>query len=389
MQLFRRDRALLVSCVLVSMLLGAGSALLGVCGPFTDVAADAFCPFVLEIFYLGITTGTTPTTYDPAGNVSRLQMAAFLSRTVDGTLKRGGRRAALRQFWTTQGPINLGITTLLANGIESDGANLWISAAIGHVQHVAADTGRLLETWTGADSGLGVLPAMGKIFIVGKTSPSGKLYQIDPSQPPGAVTTVAANLGENPIFAAFDGGRIWTANRADLSPGSGSVSVVTPQASLPWTVTTISFGFNLPVDVLYDGSSLWVSDLLANALLRLNPAGAILQTVTVGMSPTFPVFDGANIWVPNNGSNSVSVVRASSGAVLATLTGNGLNTPYSASFDGQRVLITNFGAATVSLWNAAGLTEIGTFSIPATSGQARSDGLNFWLILSSGSLGRF
>jgi hypothetical protein len=34
---------------------------------------------VLEVFYLGITTGTSPTTYDPASNVSRLQMAAFLS----------------------------------------------------------------------------------------------------------------------------------------------------------------------------------------------------------------------------------------------------------------------------------------------------------------------
>jgi len=41
-----------------------------------------FCPFVLEIFYLGITTGTTPTTYDPSSTVTRLQMAAFLSRTV-------------------------------------------------------------------------------------------------------------------------------------------------------------------------------------------------------------------------------------------------------------------------------------------------------------------
>src|SRR6202048_1133756 len=84
------------------VLLGASSVLFGVCGPFTDVAADAFCPFVLEIFYLGITTGTTPTTYDPTSNVNRLQMAAFLSRSVDGVLKRGGRRAALGQFWTTQ-----------------------------------------------------------------------------------------------------------------------------------------------------------------------------------------------------------------------------------------------------------------------------------------------
>src|SRR6476469_5692261 len=98
--------------VLVALLGGAGSALLGVCGPFTDVAADAFCPFVLEIFTLGITTGTTATTYDPTSNVSRLQMAAFLSRTVDGVLKRGSRRTALDQFWTTQNATVLGLTTV-------------------------------------------------------------------------------------------------------------------------------------------------------------------------------------------------------------------------------------------------------------------------------------
>src|SRR5262249_20570220 len=72
----------------VAVFAGASRGLLGVCGPFTDVAADAFCPFVLEIFYLGITTGTTATTYDPTGNVTRLQMAAFLSRTVDGVARK-------------------------------------------------------------------------------------------------------------------------------------------------------------------------------------------------------------------------------------------------------------------------------------------------------------
>src|SRR6266498_1411184 len=96
----------------LTVLLGASSALLGVCGPFTDVAADAFCPFVLEVFYLGITTGTTPTTYDPASSVSRLQMAAFLSRSVDGVLKRGSRRAALNRYWTSSSELSLGLTTV-------------------------------------------------------------------------------------------------------------------------------------------------------------------------------------------------------------------------------------------------------------------------------------
>src|SRR6266508_2194318 len=88
---------LLVALSVFAVTFGGASALVGVCGPFTDVAADSFCPFVLEIFTIGITTGTSPTTYDPTSSVSRLQMAAFLSRTVDGTLKRGGRRAALNK----------------------------------------------------------------------------------------------------------------------------------------------------------------------------------------------------------------------------------------------------------------------------------------------------
>jgi hypothetical protein len=59
-------RILTISIVLLAALVGGtGSALLGICGPFTDVSDAAFCPFVLEIFYLGLTTGTTPTTYSP------------------------------------------------------------------------------------------------------------------------------------------------------------------------------------------------------------------------------------------------------------------------------------------------------------------------------------
>src|SRR6266545_7531906 len=96
-----------------ALLAGAASALFGVCGPFTDTANDAFCPFVLEVFYTGITTGTTPATYSPADNVTRLQMAAFLSRTVDGVLKRGSRRATLRKFAMAQSTqAALGLTTV-------------------------------------------------------------------------------------------------------------------------------------------------------------------------------------------------------------------------------------------------------------------------------------
>ena len=372
--------------LVAAALLGAASALLGVCGPFTDVAADSFCPFVLEIFTLGITTGTTATTYDPAGNVTRLQMAAFLSRTVDGVLRRGGPRAPLERFWTPPDASALGATTVgnSPQMVRSDGADLWVANLGGTVSRVRGSDGRLLETWTGAAGAFAVLVAINRVFVSGITSP-GTLYRIDPGQPAGAVTTVASNLGGSTRSIAFDGGRVWSAN------SEGSVSIATP-GSIPWTVTTVTAGFTNPYGALYDGANVWVSDVNAAVIFKLDASGAILQTVTVGFSPRFPIFDGANIWVPNAGDNSISVIRASSGAVLGTLTGNGLNQPNVASFDGQRVLVPNPAGDSVSLWKAADFSPLG--SVPTGAGTfpfgACSDGESFWVTLgTSGLLARF
>ncbi len=43
------------------------------------------------------------------------------------------------------------------------------------------------------------------------------------------------------------------------------------------------------------------------------------------MSPQFPVFDGTNIWVPNFFSNSITVVQASTGNVVATIASDATN----------------------------------------------------------------
>ncbi|HKA35559.1 MAG TPA: S-layer homology domain-containing protein [Thermoanaerobaculia bacterium] len=360
--------------------------MVGVCGPFTDVAADSFCPFVLEIFYLGITTGTTPTTYDPTATVSRLQMAAFLSRTVDGVLLRGGRRGSLGQFWTTQNSTVLGLTTVGSNpqGAKSDGADIWVACdGDDTVSRVRGSDGKLLETWTGATLATGVLSAMGKVFVTGQGTP-GLLYRIDPSLPAGVVTTVASSLGTNPRFATFDGARIWT--------GGSGVSIVTPGATIPWTVTVVTSGFQFLIGIIFDGSNVWVADQGAGELFKLDASGGILQTVTIGLQPWGAVFDGSNIWVANSATPSVSVVRASTGAVLATLTGNGLDVPYGGAFDGRRVLFANVGGGSISLWKAADLTSLGSFSTGGSSFpyDACSDGTNFWIpLLGPNQLARF
>src|SRR5215470_3649279 len=205
----------------------------GTCGgqmitlPFTDVMGSSFFCQIAEAFFSGLANGTSPTTYNPSGTVSRDQMAAFITRTQDSALRRGSKRAALRQFWTTTprypilsgglGTTNVGSEPLF---VESDGADLWVANISSNtVSRVRASDGKLLDTWTGATSAGGVLVAMGRVFVTAPTSP-GNLYMIDPTQAGGAVTEVTnSGLGNSANSIAFDGSHIWTANL-------GSVSIV-------------------------------------------------------------------------------------------------------------------------------------------------------------------
>jgi hypothetical protein len=307
---------------------------------------------------------------------------------VDRALDRSSRRAAMRRFWTAQNAGVLGLTTVGA-GPEAaafDGADIWVAnTSASTVARVAAGSGKLLEVWPGATSPSSVLIAMGRVFVTGLLTPNGSLYAIDPSQAPGSAGGIASNLGGFPRAMTFDGGRIWTSNF------EGSVSIVTPGTSLPWTVTTVTAGFASPFGALYDGASVWITDAGAARLRKLDANGAILQSVTVGAGPGFPIFDGTNIWVPNSSESSVSVVRATSGAVLATLTGNEVSTPIAAIFDGERVFVAN-EAGTVSLFKAADFTPLGSVSIGGATVPfgGCADGVSVWIALNNaGSIARF
>jgi DNA-binding beta-propeller fold protein YncE len=129
---------------------------------------------------------------------------------------------------------------------------------------------------------------------------------------------------------------------------------------------------------------MWVTvDGLPGSLRKLDSSGTVLQTITVGDNSEFPVFDGKNVWVPNRSSNTITVVRASSGEVLATPSGNGLSAPALAAFDGERIMVTHTSADRVSLWKGTDLTPIGTFRTGAGTDPYGicSDGQYFWITL--------
>lgn len=389
-------QAVLLALVLALTLVPRSRADSGTCSgqfitlPFTDVQGSAFFCFIAQLYFQGISLGTSPTTYSPANNVTRDQMAAFLSRTQNSTLQRGSRRAALNQFWTTTPqytvltPDNGTLGTSPTNGdlqlVASDGTDLWLGSYSGsNVERIRASDGKRLERWQSATNPTGVLIAMGRVFVTGNTSP-GQLYMLNPALPAGSpaagpVTVVSNALGNQPQGIAFDGAKIWTANNS-------TVSIVTPGA--PFTVQNVG-GFGVLYGIVYDGANIWVTEYASpGTLKKLDASGAVINTATVGNNPQYPIFDGTNIWVPNSGSHSVTVVRATDGAVLATLTGNGLNGPRAAAFDGQRILVTNYNGHSVSLFRAADFAPLGTFSTGANSAPwgVCSDGLYFWIVLS-------
>jgi DNA-binding beta-propeller fold protein YncE len=392
--------ALLISLMTILTILSINSkADTGNCGgvsitlPFNDVMSSPFFCQIAAAYFSGLTNGTGDgTTFSPTQTVTREQMAAFISRTMDQSLKRSSRKAVTKKWWTPQDANSLTLTSVgdLPERVEFDGTDLWVANyTSGTVMRVRPSDGKLLDTWTGAPGASGILCAMGKIFITGKI---GRLYMIDPTQPAGAVTTLSTSLGFGANGIAFDGSRIWTANT-----DGASISIISLN---PTSVTTLQGDFSNPVAILYDGSHIWVSDISAHRLVKLNSDGSIVQIMHNVFTPYDMEFDGTNIWVLGYNSNGIKVIRVkdAQGNPLPTaftvmiLEGNGIDHPIGMAFDGERILITNTTGDSVSLWKATDLTPLGSFSTGAGSHpySACSDGLNFWItLLGSDSLARF
>lgn len=303
---------------------------------------------------------------------------------------RPSRRAALGQWWTTSSFAwsgGLGVTPLPSalgpfGPVACDGADVWVGAA-DSVFRVRASDGKLLETWAIPKPAGALLVAMGRVFVAGfgLFGEAGLLTMIDPSAPPGPATVVADDLPTYPFVLAFDGARIWTANNA------GSVSIVTPCATTPWPVTTVTTRFQFPSGIAFDGRHIWIADSGPCILLKLDASGAILQTVNIGSRGGAPLpltFDGSHVLVANPLAG-LNVVRASDGVAVALLdVADG--SPSAAAFDGERILVLGQGnpsnriPPTLSLLRSSDFSPLGVSPLSDLYPvAAASDGLNFWI----------
>ncbi|MCH7884361.1 MAG: hypothetical protein IIC01_03840 [Planctomycetes bacterium] len=132
----------------------------------------------------------------------------------------------------------------------------------------------------------------------------------------------------------------------DTTTGFVGIGTTSPNAKLEVTGTihSTSGGFKFPDGTVQSSAAIatvgtGARNPLQIALLRWYEANESGVTFNVGSSPGGVAFDGANIWVANLVSNTVTKLRASDGAVLGTFSvGIG---PIGVAFDGANIWVVN------------------------------------------------
>jgi hypothetical protein len=152
----------------------------------------------------------------------------------------------------------------------------------------------------------------------------------------------------------------------NISEGDSGAFSKTPLeiALLKWyganQVTTFGVG-NSPRGVAFDGANIWVANSVSDTVTKRRTSdGFLLGTYNVGAFPHGVAFDGANIWVTNYNSDNVTKLRASDGAVIGTYSvGAG---PEGVAFDGANIWVANSASGTLTKLKASDGSLLGTYS---------------------------
>ena len=182
----------------------------------------------------------------------------------------------------------------------------------------------------------------------------------------GLTNLNGANIINNTINAS--------ALASDTFPNNQNLSRL---GSLRWDLLAqrVSVGA-LPRGVAFDGTNIWVANSGSNNVTKLRASdGAVQGTFAVGGQPFSVAFDGTNIWVASL-NNSVSKVRASDGMVLGTFSVPGVS---GVAFDGSNIWAVSFSTNVVTKLRASDGANLGSFPVGGNPQAAAFDGANIWV----------
>jgi hypothetical protein len=134
-----------------------------------------------------------------------------------------------------------------------------------------------------------------------------------------------------------------------------------------------------PRGVAFDGANLWISNFGSNSVTKLRASdGFNLGTFAVGTQPVGVAFDGANIWVANFSSNNVTKLRAVDGALQGAFpAGTG---PLGLAFDGANIWVANQNSNNVTKLRASDGANLGTSPVGSGPFPIAFDGANIWVV---------
>jgi YVTN family beta-propeller protein len=151
----------------------------------------------------------------------------------------------------------------------------------------------------------------------------------------GAATAVTALLA--------CGLAILPATRASMRAGPNTVAVIDTGRN---AVSAVVAGAGRPGGVAYGAGATWVTDTADDLLLRVNPAGQVVDRIPVGRGPAGVAAGDGQVWVANQLDGTVSEVNPAAGIVVATIgVGNG---PLAVASGSGSVWVANVTDSTLS-----------------------------------------
>ena len=276
-----------------------------------------------------------------------------------------------------------GNVTLANTGVLAVGAGTGITSTGGNAPTISLNTGftdgRYLQLAGGALSGALSIPANGLTAAGNQLVLTGGNVGIGTATP-GAPLEVAGSVkisGSGSGLTFPDGTMQTTAGNPAGVLGVNPLQV----ALLKWFPAYQSAVFTVghhPSGVAFDGANIWVANCASSTVTKLLAStGAVIGTFGLGSCPEGISFDGANIWVTNDGSTTVTKLLASTGAVLGTF---GVGTsPSGTAFDGANIWVANWGSNTVTELLASTGAVVGTFSVGSNPYGVAFDGANIWV----------